>query len=101
MRYKNYSVAGNRHKDGALSRKIHKAGWQRQEGSDNSVVTTKVDNTRRTMIGVTFDLPPAKYPDKSVCRSTEVVEKNEGDGFSVYSGAMESGGLEVPSYKSK
>ena len=50
-----------------LGNDVDEAGWQAVSRDDDSVVTTKVDNIRRTRIGILLTPPPAKEPDKKLC----------------------------------
>ena len=49
-----------------LGGKIDEAGW-RVVGDGDSVATEKIDNVKRTRIGLTLSVGPSKDPDKQLC----------------------------------
>lgn len=56
--------AGNLTKE--LGKNVDEAGWS-TVGDGESVATERVDNVKRTRIGLTLSIAPSKDPDKQLC----------------------------------
>ena len=62
MSYQIQSWGGN-----DLYANADEAGWIPVGGDGESVATERVENIKRTRIGLTLSVPPSKDPDKQLC----------------------------------